>query len=99
MKILCNVQDCLWWKKLENSQRLNSGNVKDNDFAPLFEGECSREEIGVSAKIIETTNFNHSLGVCYCKSDKFISGHLDFTRFPQGGNIPDPVEPSGTFGV
>ncbi len=47
------------------------------------EGNCTRENILFDTLDVGT----EVITVCRCYSRKNISGHLDWSRFPQGGNI------------
>lgn len=47
------------------------------------QGKCERESVFVDQSLIG----NELLWVCRTYSDKHVSGHMDWSRYPQGGNI------------
>jgi len=64
MIVLCNVVDCLWYKKLEEPRGIPRHGSEANDFFK-YTGECTREEIGVEMK--EFTNVDWHLEIPQCK--------------------------------
>ncbi|MBI2020133.1 hypothetical protein HYS94_01815 [Candidatus Daviesbacteria bacterium] len=93
--IWCDAVDCVWnmnplpFKKYvqvnDNFKSLPNDNVK---------GLCTRQEIRLTAREVETLRVKHKLAGCAVRSDKRITGHMDWGKFPEGGNIPDPVDPA-----
>ena len=97
--IFCGDSRCLWYKDIEVKKYVK----RHTDHTPFsndyYQGICTRPEIALNQKIIDTAQMKHQLAVCAVRSDKTISGHLDWSKYPQGGNIPDPVDPSTAFHI
>ena len=95
--VFCNEAKCIWNKDIEMKKYVK----RHRDHTPFpqdyYHGICSRLEIAINPETIETIQVKHSLAICAVRSDKGISGHIDWSRFPQGGNIPDPVDPSTAY--
>ena len=90
MKVLCHMSSCLHWRKFDSPQIL----MYHKSYVPLgdddlYSGYCARDIVGIRERNIETLQVKHHLAVCRTYSDKRIKGHMDFSRYPQGGHIPD----------
>lgn len=87
MEVLCDDLDCAWCKPL-GEERFIEHYKNYNPLAGMgYRGVCTREEIGIKARKIETHNTIYHIPECRSFSNKGISGHIDFSRFPQGGRI------------
>lgn len=87
MRVLCNNSECIFFQPLPEGRIQNlsrSGRPWDWD---KYTGLCTREEIGVKVRVIETRDTKYVLPECRTFSNKGFSGHLDFSRFPKGGHI------------
>ena len=68
-----------------------------------FTGECDRKQddgeevIGILPKEIITLDVKLHIPECVAFSNTGISGHMDFSKMPQGGNIPDPIPGDSAF--
>lgn len=95
--IFCNDAKCLWNQQIDIKKFVKRH--KDHKPFPhdFYSGVCSRPEIAINPKVIDTREVKHQLAVCAVRSNKGISGHLDWSRYPQGGNIPDPVDPGTAY--
>ena len=88
--ILCNCDDCFFWKELTAPRRLKYGRYKES--LSEYTGKCGRPGgIGIMSKTIETHDVVHKIHECYGFTNRKVSGHTDFSAYPQGGNIPDPI--------
>lgn len=86
--VYCKVKECLWYEDIPFSVYV----APTKDYTPLgeedaYRGVCGRATLGIAGKVIETSLAKHNLAVCKLRSDKRITGHLDFSKFPTGGNI------------
>lgn len=95
--VYCDDYRCVWNVAIKFKKYV----LHHKDEKPFEEdsakGVCGRKEILLTPKEINTLQRKYKLATCSVRSDKGISGHLDFSRFPQGGNIPDPVDPGAAF--
>ena len=92
MKVLCNQADCQFWTDLhEGGIHLNRGRIR-SEFEDKYYGICEADEIGISNKHIETHQTEWNLPVCKRYTQRGIVGHIDFSRFPQGGRIPENIK-------
>ena len=87
MNVYCNCADCLHYEELLEKKILmhHKGYIPIGDDG--YSGICVREEIGISRMHISTNQVDYRLAKCVSKSDKRIAGHMDWSKFPQGGNI------------
>ncbi|MFH1546952.1 MAG: hypothetical protein ABIC57_00525 [bacterium] len=88
--VWCNDDRCAWWRKIPFDKVIQYHKfyipLGDDD---AYTGICFRNGVGIRSRIIESRllETKYRLAECKCRSDKIISGHMDFSRFPQGGNI------------
>ena len=89
--VFCKDDRCAWNMGIKEEVFIKH-HKDDHPFpADSYRGVCSRPELGLNAEVIQSGNRKRVLATCGFRSDKTLSGHLDFSRFPKGGNIPDPV--------
>lgn len=98
--IWCKDFKCSWNLEIEQSKTIKH----HRDYVALgktdgYRGICSRPEIGLSHKIFETgtraNGVRHEVAACDFRSNKSISGHMDWSRFAdqkQSSNVSDPIE-------
>ena len=89
--VYCKEESCLWFKKIAFKKFIEHSKGQKFFGDEYYTGVCSRSVIGVNPWELETKISKHKKAICNFRSDKYISNHLDFSRFPQGGNIPDPI--------
>lgn len=80
MKVLCNAERCIHWKELKEpviTPRAGIGEAWDWD---KCSGECLRDEIVIKFQ-------NEVPGCWFYSSRDWPTGHMDWSRFPQGGAI------------
>ena len=87
MIVYCNDKDCPNRKELPFKKKINWGRGRVPFEEDGYTGICLKKEIAVDSKTVETTNTKYRYSECRNRSDMKISGHMDFSRFPQGGNI------------
>jgi len=95
MKVLCNVKECLHCKQLEKPRKLKYGQFSESMSEYL--GECDKEEIGIQMRVIETLSQRYEVPECYSQAVKKMKYHVNFSRFPEGGHISDPVDPGTAY--
>lgn len=95
--VYCAEDRCLWYQSLDIKKYVKHHKDHQPFPADYYSGICCRSEIAINPKRISTLLVDHRLAICALRSDKEISGHLDFSKLPQGGNIPDPVDPSAAY--
>ena len=90
MVIYCNVSDCIYNEPLPEGEKHYVGEDRkgvtpfEDDY---YEGTCSCGKLFVRIRNVDTYNTRHEIPECKCFSLKVRRGHLDFSRFPQGGNV------------
>lgn len=94
--VYCKDVDCFWNKYVGRGKYIlpttNSTVFPDDD----YRGICTRPELGLSPQQVADLHTRYRVTACAVRTDK-ATGHLDFTRFPEGGNIPDPVKPDEAY--
>lgn len=100
MRVLCNDEKCMWWKKCK-PQKLVYGRGQEG--LTEYNGECDRKEDGgeeitaILPKNVVSHDVLIHMPVCQGFSNIKISGHMNFSSMlqsdgtPYGGNIPDPI--------
>lgn len=65
----------------------------------FFKGVCGRvDELMLRQHHIVESGVKDKVTKCICRTDKRITGHMDFSRFiGQGGNIPDANDPAAGY--
>ena len=102
MRVLCNDKKCFWWKSC-NPQKLIYGRGQEG--MTEFSGECGRKQdngeeiIGILPKEIITLDVKLHAPECVAFSNLGISGHMDFSKFPQGGSIPEPIPGDARYSI
>ena len=86
-RILCNTIDCIFWISLSEASRLKYGRFTES--LSEYVGYCGREQIGVQMRRIETRDAIYNIPECEGFSKKGFSGHLDWSKYPQGGHLDD----------
>lgn len=87
--IYCNNDKCLHYRALPYKEFIKY----HQGYSPLGEDDCftgvcaRRDGIGIKPKNFETASCKYKFADCMTKSDVKISGHMDFSKFPQGGRI------------
>lgn len=96
--VYCNDTRCAWNVSIPFKKYIKHGSGVG--YVPFKEdgivGVCGRSEIGLQPREYEELHTAGKVTTCSVRSDRSF-GHLDFSRFPQGGNIPDPVDPSAAY--
>ena len=99
--IYCNALKCMWNVKLEEKVFLKHHREHQPFDDDAYEGICSRNEIGLyykeEAPTFGQVRVKKKWVYCPFRSDVHPSGHMDWSRFPQGGNIPDPMDPNEAY--
>ena len=86
--VYCDNKKCIHYKPINFKHC-----VRQNRNASLFEdsafkGICGRpQEIGIKESNVINKDNKWKVNDCKSYSDMKISGHMDFSRFPQGGHI------------
>jgi hypothetical protein len=88
MRVLCNATGCLFWRGLEEPECISRHKGESLPW-DTYSGYCTRDAVGVNFRRIETYNTIYKVAECSCYSDKHFVGHVDFSRFPQGGRITE----------
>jgi len=52
-----------------------------------YSGVCTRREIGIEEKVHNDRNYDYKYRACQLYSNKKVSGHMDWSRLPQGGAL------------
>ena len=101
--VFCADKGCLWNKPISQTKVVK----RNKDYVGFegggYTGICSRPEIALDPQVIDTLQRKYRLATCSVRSDRSISGHMDFAKLlqsdgtPYGGNIPDPVDPGTAF--
>ena len=98
--VYCTDASCAWNVSIPFKKYILHGSKVG--YVPFekdaFNGVCGRKELGLRPQEIIELHTKHKLTTCSMRSDRSF-GHLDFSRFPQGGNIPDPVDPHAAYHV
>ena len=91
----CDVDSCLWYKELEEKHYLGEGKLNYVPFEDnSYSGTCTRPEgVFISMKKFESHQMKYEWPCCMSFSHKKIKGHMDWSRFPQGGHISPPADP------
>lgn len=97
--VFCQDTKCLWNKQVEQKKFVKMHKGHEPFEYEAYTGICTRPELALRPKEIEDLSRKHKLTTCSCRSDKGISGHLDFSRFltQKGLNLPDPVDPHAAY--
>jgi len=81
--VYCDDDKCPFYRELPFKHELKH----HIDYKPFsdcyFKGVCGKAEIGMRKKEVSTALANYRFCVCSSRSDKKISGHVDFSKFPQ----------------
>lgn len=85
--VYCNSKKCLHWKEIPFKYFVNHNKNVNNFEDSAFRGICSRKEIAVRQRDIISKDMYYNINECKSFSNTKISGHMDFSKFPQGGNI------------
>jgi len=110
--IWCKYFDCVNNKQFKDTQRTTGTLRKDSNFKPIAEREhvwqglCTREEIGIDFKTFFSSGAKYKVPACYNAATN-ETGYMDFSRLlqsdgsPYGGNIDSQSSEHGTeaFGV
>ena len=98
MFVYCDDANCAWFSgTLPFKKHVSYGRGGYAPFpADFAKGMCTRVEIALSPKEISDLVRRHKVTSCVARSDKTIKGHLDFSRFPQGGVTHDEPIPADT---
>jgi len=88
MKVLCNAERCVYWKELEEPVPFPRPGVgKPYDFDKCY-GYCTRDVIGIDFKVVYSSQAKYDVPVCRLYGSKdWPTGHMDWSRYPQGGSI------------
>lgn len=81
--VYCNDTSCAFFTPLPFKHELKH----HKDYKPFddcyYTGVCGKGEIGMKKREVSTALANYKFCNCTSRSDKKISGHVDFSRFPQ----------------
>lgn len=101
--VWCQDAKCIWNVPSPQKKIVK----KHKDYQPFsgegYRGICSRPELALDPQTIKTLERKYVLATCSVRSDRGISGHMDFAKLlqgngtPYGGNIPDPVDAGTAF--
>ena len=103
--IYCDDSQCLWNLPIKTSKQI----LPHKGYRPIgndyqYNGICARGDVGLSYREMQSRDGNYKVTRCQVRSDRGISGHMDFAKLlqsdgtAQGGVIPDPVDPGTAFG-
>ncbi len=93
--VFCNDHRCLWNKDIDVKKYVRArGTTPFPD--DYYKGICTRPELGLKPAEVETLKVKRKLTTCSVRSDK-TRGYTDFSKLPQGGSIPDPIDPSTAY--
>jgi len=85
--VYCNRKDCVYYKKLDEKHYFDEDYRIQRHFdEDYFSGICTREKLFVGKKEIHTDLIKHDLAECKNHS-RLAQGHMDFSRYPNGGRI------------
>jgi hypothetical protein len=102
MRVLCNDTKCVHWKACEH-QKIIYGHGGES--LSTYIGECARKQddgqevIGILPKDIVNYDVKLHIPECQCFGVMGVTGHMDFSKLPQGGQIPDPIAGDSAFHV
>ena len=96
--VYCKDEECMWnndipFKVFPTTNKAHIPLGEDS----YYHGICARPVLGITPQTIETGNLKYDTAVCTFRAQKYIKGHLDFTRFPQGGRILGSQEHEGDY--
>lgn len=88
MIIYCNNYNCLFNEPIDESHWVGEDKPGITPFEDdTYRGKCSYDKVFVRNRKITTMTMEYNIPECVNFSDKKIKGHMDFSKFPQGGNI------------
>ena len=94
MSTYCDNEECLHFSKLDSAHFLkHARNYKPLGDSSGYPGMCGRADQGIRIKKFESTQVKYEWSVCTSFSNRKIKGHMDWSRFPQGGNISPSADP------
>lgn len=95
--VYCNDTDCIWNKKINFKKFIDTAVGQEHFDDDAFTGICTRAEIGIRPLELEEGDLNskrkYRHAICCVRSDDKVKGHMDFSKFPFGGNVPDYEKP------
>lgn len=97
--VWCNDYDCAHNVQVPMEKQIE---FNKRNYTP-FEGDkmrgvCARKDLMIRAAHYVKQGYKDKLVKCICRTDKKVTGHLDFSRFiNQGGQIPDANDPAAGY--
>lgn len=88
MIVYCNNTECLHYQDSGEAHFVGEDQKGVTPFeADAYKGICTCEKLFVRSRKVVTRTLDLQVPECVNFSDKKYKGRMDFSRFPQGGNI------------
>ena len=88
--VYCNVSDCLYNEPLPEGEEHYVGEDK-RGVTPFtdcsYKGTCSCKKLFFRVRDVVNHDTHYEIPECMCFSLKVRRGHMDFSRFPSGGQV------------
>jgi len=104
--VYCNDHSCIWNMHIDLQKEIKQHTLQESFEGDNFRGVCSRPEIGLILKNIETTHLKYKMSICSVRSDKQFTDKTDFTKFDGSYDrqnrenvivYDDPIDPTSVF--
>ena len=100
--VWCRDTKCAWNLAMEEKRAIKH-HIGDNPLPnDTYPGICMRPELGMDTKVVDTFQTHHVFTTCNYRSDKSLSGHVDFAKLisqNKNTNIPDPQNAGANYVV
>lgn len=98
--VYCAEYRCTWNQSVPFEKFIAWRRFEYTHFKDLgYNGICVRSELGIRPKTLDMTKEHWELAICPYLSITASKGHMDWSRFPEGGNIPDPISGDTVYHV